>query len=59
MTHRPNLDVVPINDRVDTNELWPALICRIEVFQELSVWIRPPCPQKYCFYGRPIFQVCF
>lgn len=56
-TYRPDLDVVPIYHGMDAHELRPALVCRIEVRQELPVRVGPPGTQEYRPDSRPVPQV--
>ncbi len=57
-THRPNLDVMPVDDGVDTHKLRPVLVGRVKMRQELAVRVRPPCSQKHRLHGWPVLQVC-
>ena len=48
-THRPNLSIMPIDNGMHPHESRPSGIRNIEVRQALSMGIRPPGPNSYCF----------
>jgi hypothetical protein len=49
---------VPIDNRVDTHKLRPALVRGVKVCKKLSVRVSPPGPQKYGLDCWGVFQVC-
>lgn len=53
----PNLNVVPVDDGVDTHEAGPAVIGRVEVRQMLSVRVGAPCPDEDCLDVWLVAQV--
>ena len=58
VTYRPNVRVVPVNNRIDTHELWPALVRRAEVPQSITMGVGPPSAHEYCLDFSFVVQIC-
>lgn len=55
--HRPNVSVMPVNDRVYSHKVWPAVICSVKVRQFGAMGISPSSSHEYRFNSRVIAKV--